>query len=214
MTRVKLCGITRADDAQLAVDHGAWAIGLVFAPESPRRCDPAEAAAIAGSVRRSVEVAGVFVNCPLDELAELADACSLSILQLHGDEGPTYCDRAARRTGAKIMKAARIRDAGSVQAIQAYRGVDFHLLDAWDPKRRGGTGAAFDWTLARAHRGHVPMVLAGGLEPANVGDAVRAATPFAVDTASGTEAEPGVKDPDRVAAFFAAVAEADAVAAA
>lgn len=214
MTRVKLCGITRLEDAHLAVELNAWAIGLVFAPGSPRRCDPAEAAAIAGAVRRSVEVAGVFVNCPLDELAELADACSLTILQLHGEEGPTYCDRAARRTGAKIMKAARVRDAGSVRAVEAYRGVDLHLLDAWVAGREGGTGVPFDWDLARAHSGRVPMVLAGGLGPGNVAEAVRAARPFAVDTASGTEAEPGVKDPALVEAFFAAVAEADAMEAA
>lgn len=214
VTRVKICGITRAEDARRAVELGAWAIGLVFAADSPRRCDPAEASAIGSELRRRVEVAGVFVNEPLDELTELADACELTILQLHGDEGPSYCEEAKRRTGLKIMKAARVRDAGSVRAVEAYRRADFHLLDAWVPGLMGGTGQSFDWELARAHRGPVPLVLSGGLDPANVEGAIAGVRPFAVDTASGTEASPGVKDPALVEGFFEAVERADSAAAA
>jgi phosphoribosylanthranilate isomerase len=202
---VKICGITRPDDAELAVSLGAWAIGLIFHEPSPRSVDLQTAAAIGAEFKRQVEVAGVFVNRELGEVAEIADACSLTVLQLHGDEGPVYCDEIRRRTGLKIMKAARVLDAASLQALNAFRHVDFHLVDAHHPDLYGGTGEVFDWELLRAHRSKVPVVLSGGLTPDNVGDAIRAVHPFAVDTASGTEASPGIKDPAKVVAFFRAV---------
>ena len=208
-TRVKICGVTDPADARMAVEHGAWAIGLIFHPESRRACDPQTAEAIGAELRRRVHLVGVFVNAPLDEVAELADRCSLAILQLHGDEGPAYCREAARRTGCKVMKAVRVKDAASVRGLEAF-GVDYHLLDAYRPGLRGGTGERFDWELVGAHRRRVPLVLSGGLTPDNVGDAVAAARPFAVDTASGTEAAAGRKDPAKLTAFFRAVEAADA----
>jgi phosphoribosylanthranilate isomerase len=201
---VKICGITRPEDAELAVSLGAWAIGMVFHEASPRAVDPAVAAAIGSGFHRRVEVCGVFVNRPLDEVAQLADACSLTMLQLHGDEGPEYCAAAARRTGAKVMKAARVKDAASLQALNAFRRVDFHLADAHHADLFGGTGETFDWTLLRTRRSKVPLVLSGGLTPDNVADAIRTVHPWGVDTASGTEASPGVKDHDKVTAFFRA----------
>jgi phosphoribosylanthranilate isomerase len=135
--------------------------------------------------------------------------CRFSMLQLHGDEGPAYCQEAARRTGCKVMKAARVRDAAQVKALSVFH-TDFHLLDAHSPKAPGGTGESFDWELARLHPGTPPVVLSGGLTPDNVGEAIAATQPFAVDTASGTEAEPGRKDPDKVTAFFRAVEAAKA----
>ena len=207
-TGVKVCGITDPGDARLAADLGAWAIGLIFHPDSPRACPPEVAEAIGAELRRRVEVAGVFVNRPLEEVAELADRCSLTLLQLHGDEGPAYCREAARRTGCRVMKAVRVKDAASVRGLEAFQ-VDLHLLDAYRPDRRGGTGHSFDWELVGAHRRRVPLVLSGGLTPQNVGAGIVATRPFAVDTASGTEAEPGRKDPARVEAFFRAVAQAD-----
>ncbi len=197
--RVKFCGITRLEDAELCAEAGAWALGLIFAPGSPRRCPPDEAARIAAVLRRRVAIAGVFANAPLGQVAQIADGVGLGVVQLHGDEGVAYCDEVARRTGAKVVKAARVRDRGDVQALQAYTRVDFHLLD-------GAGGEPFDWTLAGTHRGPVPLVVAGGLTPGNVGEAIAATRPWAVDTASGTEAEPGVKDPDKVRSFAAAVA--------
>jgi phosphoribosylanthranilate isomerase len=202
--KVKICGITRAEDARHAVDLGAWAIGLIFHPQSPRSCDPAVAEEISGELRRRTEVAGVFVNRPLEDVAAIAERCSLSILQLHGDEGPAYCREAARRTGARVMKAVRVRDASTVRALAAWH-VDLHLLDAHVEGARGGTGETFNWELAGAHPGGVPVVLSGGLTPDNVGAGIAAVRPFAVDTASGTEATPGRKDPARVTAFFRAV---------
>jgi phosphoribosylanthranilate isomerase len=202
--RVKICGITRREDAELAVELGAWAIGLIFHEPSPRRADPQEAAAIGAEFMRQAEVVGVFVNRDLGEVAEIAEACSLTMLQLHGDEGPVYCDEIRRRTGLKVMKAARVRDAASLQALGAFRNVDFHLVDAHHPDLFGGTGETFDWDLLRGRRSKVPLVLSGGLTPDNVHDAIVAVQPWAVDTASGTEASPGVKDPAKVQAFIRA----------
>lgn len=202
--RVKICGITRPEDAEQAVALGAWAIGLIFHEPSPRKVDLQTAAAIGAAFRREAEVVGVFVNRELTEVAEIADACSLTMLQLHGEEGPVYCDELRRRTGLKIMKAARVRDAASLQALGAFRFVDFHLVDAHHPDLYGGTGETFDWALLRARRSKVPLVLSGGLTPDNVHEAILATHPWGVDTASGTERSPGVKDPAKVEAFFRA----------
>jgi phosphoribosylanthranilate isomerase len=208
MTRVKACGITNDADARLAVALGAWALGLIFWPESPRACPPEEAEAIGSELRRQVELAGVFVNATLDEVADQADRASLSILQLHGDEGPAYCREAARRTGCRVMKAVRVRGAGDIDGLRAFH-TDLHMLDAYVPGTPGGTGESFNWDLARLHRGGVPVVLSGGLTPDNVGQAIEVARPFAVDSASGTESAPGRKDPARLTAFFRAVEAAD-----
>jgi phosphoribosylanthranilate isomerase len=207
--KAKICGITRPHDARLAAELGAWAIGLIFHPESPRSCEPEVGEQIGAELRRQVEVAGVFVNRPLDEVAELADRCSLSILQLHGDEGPSYCREAARRTGARVMKAVRVKDASTVRALAAWR-VDLHLLDAHVENARGGTGETFNWELAGAHPGRVPLVLSGGLTADNVGAGIAAVRPFAVDTASGTEDSPGHKDRAKLIAFLRAVEAASA----
>jgi len=213
VTRVKICGITNLDDAMRAVDLGAWAIGLIFHEPSPRACALPDAEEIGLRLKRApVEVTGVFVNRPLDEVVAVADACSLSLLQLHGDEGPAYCDEAARRTGCKVMKAVRVRDRSSLTSLRPFH-VAYHLLDAHHPELRGGTGSTFDWNLIASRR-RVPVVLSGGLTADNVGDGIAAVRPFAVDTASGTEAEPGRKDPAKVEAFFQAVAQADERAAA
>lgn len=201
--------MTDVGDARLAVECGAWAIGLVFAPDSPRRCDLEAAVEIGFELRRQVEIAGVFVNSPLDEVAAVAEQVPLSILQLHGDEGPAYCREAARRTGAKVMKAARVKDAASIRGLEPFH-TDLHLLDAHVPGARGGTGERFDWELARRHGGSAPVVLSGGLTPDNVGEGIATVRPFAVDTASGTEASPGRKDPAKLRAFARAVEAADA----
>ena len=208
MTRVKVCGITNLADGALAVELGAWAIGLIFHDPSPRSCPLPEAELIGLELKRQTEITGVFVNRPLEEVAAIAEACSLTMLQLHGDEGPAYCDEAARRTGCKIMKAVQVRDGSAVKGLKAFH-VDYHMLDAFHPQVRGGTGESFDWSLV-PKRWKLPIVLSGGLTPDNVADGIAATRPFAVDSASGTEAEPGRKDPDRVHAFFKAVELADA----
>jgi phosphoribosylanthranilate isomerase len=208
VTRVKICGITTVEDARLAAESGAWAVGLIFWPRSPRACEPDEATAIGAELRRETEIVGVFVNATLDEVALAADRIGLTLLQLHGDEGPAYCREAARRTGCRVIKAARVKDAASIRRLEPFR-TDFHLLDAHAVGRRGGTGITFDWDLVRNRPGSVPLVLSGGLNADNVREGVAAVRPFAVDTASGTESSPGVKDPRKLAAFFRAVEAAD-----
>ncbi len=209
MTRIKFCGITGLEDAHRAVDAGAWALGMIFWPGSPRLCEPDAAAGIARQLRRRLDLAGVFVNQPLDDIAALVDTVGLSVVQLHGDEGPAFCAEVARRTGAKVMKAMRVRSREDLQAMRAFRAVDFHMVDAHVEGQWGGTGQTVDWSLLEARASDVPMVLSGGLTPANVGEAIARVRPYAVDVASGTEATPGVKDPEKLVAFAEAVRAAD-----
>jgi phosphoribosylanthranilate isomerase len=207
---VKICGLTNADDAELAVELGAWALGMVFYEDSPRRCSEAEAERIAATLRRKAELCGVFVNAPLERVAAVCESVGLSMLQFHGDEGPAYCGEAARRTGARVIKAAQVSGPGDVRDVERFH-VDFHLLDARavEPSRqglRGGTGDTFDWELVRSRHSKLPLILSGGLNAENVAEAIARTSPYAVDTASGTESAPGHKDPARLRAFFAAVA--------
>jgi phosphoribosylanthranilate isomerase len=207
--RVKICGLTRMEDARLAVESGAWAIGMIFHPDSPRCVDVERAAGIATAFRRRCEVVGVFVNAPLDDVVRTLGSVPLTMLQLHGDEGPSYCTEAGRRSGLKVMKAVRAKDAHVVRSLSSYP-TDFHMIDAHVPGTYGGTGERFDWELAAAHPGDTPLVLSGGLTAENVGEALAVAHPYAVDVASGVEASPGLKDPGRMRAFFEAVGAASA----
>jgi phosphoribosylanthranilate isomerase len=200
VTQVKSCGTTNLDDARLAAELGAWALGMIFWDGSPRSCDPEMGEEIGAELRRKLEIVGVFVNATLDVVADLADHCSLSILQLHGDEGPAFCREAGRRTGCKVIKALRVRSAADIQAAEAYR-TDLHLLDAYRPGQPGGTGESFDWELLSGRKSAVPLILAGGLTPANVDQAIAASRPYAVDVASGVETSPGIKDRDLMAEF-------------
>jgi phosphoribosylanthranilate isomerase len=202
--RIKFCGITSLDDARLAVEAGAWALGTILWPGSERRCDPAEAGRIAAALRRQAEIAGVFVNQPLDEVCGLADGIGLSLVQLHGDEGPSFCAEVARRTGAKVIKAIRVSSASDFQDLERFH-TDFHLLDTAKRGAFGGTGETWDWALAARRKRKAPVILSGGLTPENVAAGIAAVDPFAVDVASGVEASPGIKDPDKLAAFMAAV---------
>ncbi|MEA2269109.1 MAG: phosphoribosylanthranilate isomerase [Solirubrobacteraceae bacterium] len=202
--RIKFCGITGLDDAQRAIEAGAWALGVILWPGSPRRCPLPAAERIVATLRRQAEICGVFVNAPLDELAATVDAVGLTMVQLHGDEGPAYCSEVARRTGAKVIKAARVSGGADIAALEPFH-TDFHLLDTYQPGQRGGTGETFDWDLVHKRRSTTPLILSGGLTPENVGAAIAATHPFAVDTASGTEVRPGVKDPEKLRAFAAAV---------
>ena len=203
--RIKICGLTRLEDAEHAVDAGAWAIGLIFFPGSSRAVALEPAQEISRRLRRRVEIAGVFVNATIDEIVATSELVPLSLVQLHGDEGPMYATEVARRTGARVIKAARVNSKADVQALDAFRTQDFHLLDTLVPGEAGGTGQTFDWSLARHRVSSVPLILSGGLTPENVGEAIGQVGPWGVDVASGTEREPGVKDPAKVEAFIAAV---------
>jgi phosphoribosylanthranilate isomerase len=205
VTRVKICGITRHEDAELAVELGAWALGFILWPGSARAADPAVAAAIAAAQRRRVQLVGVFVNPTLEEVAQAAEALHLTHVQLHGDEGPSFCAEAGRRSGAKVIKAMRIVAAADFQDLERFH-TDLHLLDTNARGLRGGSGETWDWALAARRRRRVPAILSGGLTAANVAAGIAAVEPYAVDVASGVESAPGVKDPERLAAFFAAAA--------
>jgi phosphoribosylanthranilate isomerase len=209
VTRVKVCGITRLEDAELAASLGAWALGFILWPRSPRAAEEAVAAGIARQVRRRVELVGVFVNPTLDEVAHAVDAIGLTHVQLHGDEGPVFATEIARRTGAKVIKAARVAGASDLQSLERFR-TDFHLLDTKVEGKRGGSGESWDWSLAAQRRSKVPAILSGGLTADNVGDGIAQVRPYAVDVASGVEAEPGVKDPAKLEAFMAVASPARA----
>lgn len=202
---VKVCGVTRPQDAELAATLGAWALGFILWTGSRRAADPAVVAGIARVLRRRVELVGVFVNQPLDEIAALVDTVGLSYVQLHGDEGPSFCQAVAQRTGARVIKAARIGHAADVRELDRYH-TDLHLLDTRVADgTRGGTGRSWDWSLVAGRRSPVPFLVSGGLTPENVGEAIATARPWGVDVSSGVESAPGVKDPAKLEAFFAAV---------
>jgi len=203
-TRIKHCGITNLDDAHRAAEAGAWALGMIFWPGSPRACELGEAQRIGAVLRRTVALAGAFVNASFEEIDATVQSCGLSLVQLHGDEGPAFCSEVARRTGAKVLKASRVRSKATMQAAAAFH-CDFHLLDAHVEGVPGGTGQTIDWELVRRHRLAAPIILSGGLSADNVGAAIEATAPFAVDVASGTERSPGIKDPERLIAFARAV---------
>ncbi len=206
---MKICGLTRLADAELAVELGAWAVGMVFYDASPRGCSLEEARRIATALRRRVELCGVFVNSKIEEIVRVSEELDLTLLQLHGDEGPSFCAEAGRRTGARVIKAVQVSGMADIQDASRFH-TDFHLLDARSRKAgrerlRGGTGESFDWELLAGRRSKVPLILSGGLSPANVGEAIARVRPFAVDSASGTESAPGRKDPVKLRDFFAAV---------
>jgi len=196
-------------DAELAVDLGAWAIGMIFFQGSPRRCSVEEAQRITAALQRKVELCGVFVNDPLELVVKTSENLGLTMVQLHGDEGPAFCGEVPRRTGARVIKAAQVAGPGDVRDLERFH-VDFHLLDAraQAPQKqalRGGTGETFDWSLLAERRSKVPLILSGGLSADNVAEAIAQARPFAVDSASGTERAPGRKDEEKLKAFFDAV---------
>lgn len=202
MVRIKICGITNLEDALLAAELGAHALGFIFFAKSPRNVAPEAAREIIRQLPPFVVSVGVFVNEEAAVVQELAARVGLDWVQLHGTEPPEYC----RSLGRRVMKAFRIKDENSLKELAAYRGaVQALLLDTYKKGQTGGTGETFDWELARQARDYGPIVLAGGLTADNVAQAIDAARPQAVDVASGVEAAPGKKDPEKLRAFFRAV---------
>jgi phosphoribosylanthranilate isomerase len=202
MVRIKICGITNIEDALLAAELGADALGFIFYPQSPRHVAPEIAREIIAQLPPFVAAVGVFVDEAAAEVQELAARVGLDWVQLHGQESPDYC----RSLGHKVIKGFRIQDEGSLLQLAGYRGAaQAMLLDTYKKGQVGGTGEIFDWQLARKAKEYGPIILAGGLNPDNVAAAIATAGPAAVDTASGTEAAPGKKDPAKLRAFFKAV---------
>jgi phosphoribosylanthranilate isomerase len=159
------------------------------------------AAAIGAAYRRKAEIVGVFVNPTLEEVVGAAENASLTMVQLNGEEGPSFCAEVRRRTGARVIKAIHVSSAADVHAAEAFR-TDYHLLDTRKAGMWGGTGTTFDWEIARERKSKVPLIVAGGLTAENVSEAIAVTRPVAVDVSSGVEAEPGRKDHGRLAAFF------------
>lgn len=207
MTRIKICGITSIDDASAAVELGADALGFVFA-RSPRKIAPRDAAAIVGGLPPFVTAVAVAADEEIGELRSKLEISGCQAVQLHGGESPGYLDQ----LGAwRIIKAFRVRRKGDLEGMDDYDRADAFLLDSRVTGKRGGTGVAFDWRLAKsAAEAGKPIILAGGLNPDNVVAALEAARPYAVDVSTGVESAPGKKDRDLMREFVRAVREFDA----
>ena len=202
-TRIKICGITNVEDALQAVEAGADALGFVFYEKSPRFVAPHEVQKIIAELPPFVTTVGLFVNEPISRIRRTMAAARLDVVQLHGDEQPDDCLIAPLR----VIKGLRVRDAASLEGVDRYQ-VSALLLDAWSDDAYGGTGEQFDWQLAKHLTAKRPLILAGGLNPQNVIDAVRLVKPYAVDVSSGVEAQPGKKDHQKVAEFICRVRNA------
>lgn len=202
--KVKVCGITRWDDAQLAADLGASAVGFVFWPRSPRYIEPAAAAAIALDLPADVAPVGIFVDPTVSEVQRIAARVGLAAVQLHGDEPATLCDGLPYR----VLKAVPVAGPATHAAADRVPPRVTVLLDARDPVRKGGTGRAVDWTLAADVAARRRVFLAGGLRPENVSEALRTVRPYGIDVSSGVESQPGRKDAGRLRHFFEEVARA------
>lgn len=203
MTRVKICGLTRLVDVQLADRAGADAIGFIFGP-SPRQVTADAASELSQAASPWVSRVGVFIDATLQEIEAVLRRVELDVLQLHGDEKPDFVRQVRQAFGRRIVKAIRVRDASSLGRLDEYE-VDAFLFDTYVPGQAGGTGQRFDWRLAAPWTATHRIILAGGLTPANVSKAIRLVRPYGVDVSSGVEKEPGVKDPGKVTEFLAQV---------
>lgn len=205
MTRIKICGITRAEDARAAAASGADALGLVFYAKSPRHVAIRQAAQLAAAVPPFVTLVGLFVNPEAGEVREVLEQVPLDALQFHGEEEPDFC----ARFGRPYLKAVRVRPGTDLlQCAARYAGAQGLLLDAYVTGTHGGTGASFDWALVPPGL-TLPVILSGGLHAGNVAQAIRQVRPYAVDVSSGVEMAQGVKDAAKIAAFIKEVKDVD-----
>ncbi|MGE5154345.1 MAG: phosphoribosylanthranilate isomerase [Bdellovibrio bacteriovorus] len=204
-TRVKICGLTRPEDVDAAVAAGADAVGLVFYPGSPRAVTVDQGARLCARLPPFVAAVGLFVDATEPQIRGVLDRVPLDLLQFHGEEPSSLCARLGRRW----IKAIRMRPGLDLAAqARTYRGGSGLLLDAFDPVLAGGTGQTFDWGRIPADLG-LPIVLAGGLKPDNVAEAIRRVRPFAVDVSGGVESAKGIKDPAKISAFMQGVRDGD-----
>ncbi|MBT3924211.1 MAG: phosphoribosylanthranilate isomerase [Nitrospina sp.] len=195
--KVKVCGMTQLKDALLAVEHGADAVGFIFYKKSPRSVNMKEVREIISKLPPFVDTVGVFVDENVDRVNKVAEYCGLDLVQLHGEESPSYCRKIKRR----VIKAFRVKDIQSIQQLEKYS-VSGFLLDTYTENLHGGTGKVFDWNLAHPAKKMGPVILAGGLTPRNIRQAISQARPYGVDVCSGVEKSPGIKDPEKVRAFL------------
>lgn len=201
MVKVKICGITSVEDAEVAVAAGADALGFILYRKSPRFVEPTIARTIIAGLPPFVLPIGVFVNEEADRVRLLMDECGFALAQLHGDESAPYC----QNLGRPSLKALRLKDRGTFLALAEFQGrahVRGFVIDAFSDQAYGGTGQTVDWTLAAEAAQSAPILLAGGLTPSNVAEAIRQVHPYGVDVSSGVEERPGKKDPAKVKAFI------------
>ncbi|MDX2479815.1 MAG: phosphoribosylanthranilate isomerase [Desulfuromusa sp.] len=196
-TRIKICGITNLEDALCAVDAGADALGFVFYAKSPRYVLPEQVGQIISKLPPFVTTVGLFVNAAPETIKQAMRTAGLNVVQLHGDEAAEDC----YLNPYPVIKAVRIKDADSLAGIDQYS-VSALLLDAWSDQQYGGTGESFDWQLAKKLTDQLPLILAGGLSPDNVAQAIQVVNPYAVDVSSGVEVRPGAKDHDKIRQFI------------
>ena len=210
-TRIKMCGITNRYDAEEGVLAGVDALGFIFVEASPRYVSPELARGIIADLPPFVDCVGVFVDRDLEEVKELIVSCCLSHVQLHGSEDPGYCERLAHSAApCKVIKAFRVAGETAADLFAPYNDVvQGFLLDTYSKGIAGGTGMAFDWRIIEGLRLQLPLILAGGLDPDNVREAIKQVCPFAIDVNSGVEWTPGMKNAEKVHAFMAQVRMAD-----
>jgi len=208
-TRIKVCGITCQEDARIAVAVGADGLGFIFVEGSPRLIDPEMVKAITGELPPFLNRVGVFRDEDIEEVQEIIHYCRLTLVQLHGSESPEYCNKIP----CQVIKAFSIHPDSDNEELAAYAGVvSGFLLDTYHKDMAGGTGIPFDWNLVKQIKPPGPVILAGGLTPENVGEAIRQVKPFAVDVNSGVEYQPGRKDSDKLKRFVHEVRKADELA--
>ncbi len=196
--KVKICGMTNYGDAMMAAEFGADAVGFIFYKKSPRYVSEKTVKNII--LPPFVSRVGVFVNEDADRINRIADSCKLDLIQLHGDESPAFCKKIKR----KVIKAVRLRGSKSLELLSKYM-VEGFLLDAYEENIPGGTGKTCDWSLVRRAKKFGPIILAGGLSPSNVENAILRVQPYGVDVCSGVERAPGKKDRSKVRDFIQAV---------
>lgn len=198
--RVKICGITNAKDAEMAVEAGADALGFIFVAGTPRYIDPDAAREIVSDLPPLVSPVGVFADHPVEEVERVIDRCGFRTVQLHGSELPEYC----RRLAVSVIKTFRVRRGGPLPPFEAYR-VHAFLLDTFVEGKPGGTGQTFPLEVASSAKAFGRVIIAGGLNPENVAQVIREVHPYAVDVSSGVESKPGRKDPQKLRDFVACV---------
>lgn len=204
--RIKICGITRNEDALLAAKLGAWATGFIFVKNTPRYILPEKAAEIIKILPEKPDKIGVFADEALEEIKNITIKTGITKIQLHGNESPEFCEKLSKLTGKEIIKAIRVKNEEDLKFIKNYKDkTSFVLLDSYSENHPGGTGKAFDWEIAKtATNQGMPIILAGGLNPDNVKQAYEFVKPYALDISSGVESAKGIKDPKKLEKLFIA----------
>lgn len=202
--KIKVCGITKTEDAVLCSRLGAWAVGFIFVKESPRYISTEKASEITAELLETIEKIGVFVNSTIDEIQATIQTSKITRIQLHGDETPDFCTELKKKTSLPIIKAFRVNSIEDIDTIKLYKNIiSAVLLDTFDKNQHGGTGKTFNWEIAKkAKEYEIPLILAGGINPDNILNAYAEVKPFAIDVSSGVEISPGIKDHEKLKNLF------------